>query len=251
MQDSIRVIAGQCTVTHEGDSTSESEGQVVVLVKPDNTVLVHDATGYRPAGWLTRAESVQLSLSEQAIDLRARIEETELRVTGEDVTVTEFPATVAGPAVGTCPTCGAQMVRAGGEVVCLGCGDAYALPRDATVTDRTCSDCGLPTISVTRGAALEVCLDRRCDPIDEAVRERFDGEWACPTCGSDLEIDRQRTLGARCPNCEVHYPIPDGVVDGTCACGLPVFETDHGRQCLDPDCTLGDLDADSPPEPRH
>lgn len=237
MQDPIRVIAGQCTVRHEDEETTESEGQVVVLVKPDDTVLVHDATGYRPAGWLTRAESVQCSLSEGDFELWAQRDGADLRVSGTDVEVSEFPATVAGPRVGTCPDCGAGLVRAGGEVTCLGCGAAYALPRDATVTDATCSACGLPTISVTRGADLEVCLDRQCDPIDDAVRDRFDGEWTCQTCGTDLQVTRNRTLEAYCPSCEAHLPIPNGTVAGTCACGLPWFETDHGGRCLDPECT--------------
>ncbi|MFB6085743.1 MAG: DUF91 domain-containing protein [Halodesulfurarchaeum sp.] len=237
MQDAIRMIAGRCTVRHEADEQSESEGDVVVLVKPDNTVLVHDASGYRPAGWLTRADSVQLSLSERSFELHANSGGETLQVTGEDPTVAELPATTAGPVVGTCPDCAATMVRAAGEVSCLGCGATYPLPRNAAVTDSTCETCDLPTISLTRGTDLEVCLDRECDPIDAVVRATFEGEWHCPTCGSTLEIARARTLGARCPTCETHFPIPDGRVAGTCDCGLPWFETDHGGRCLDPACS--------------
>mgnify|MGYP000314763648 CR=1 FL=1 len=236
MAETIRVIAGRCTVRHEADQQSETEGDVVVLVKPDNTVLVHDADGYRPAGWLTRADSVQLSLSEGEFDLRAKSDGERLRVTGDDPAVAEFPATAAGQTVGTCPDCGEPLVRAGGAVTCLGCGDSYMLPRDATVTEDSCDDCGLPTLSVTRGTELSVCLDRECEPIDEAVSAAFHGEWTCPTCGTDLMIERERTLGAGCPNCDTHYPIPSGTVDGTCECGLPRFETDHGGRCLDPEC---------------
>jgi DNA topoisomerase-1 len=237
MEDAIRVIAGRCTVWHEADEQSESEGEVVVLVKPDNTVLVHDVSGYRPAEWLTRADSVQLSLSAGSFELRARADGETLEVTGEDPALSEFPATAAGPSVGTCPECGGSMVRAAGEVSCLGCGATYPLPRNATVTDSTCETCGLPTISLTRGTDLEVCLDRECEPIDAAVRTAFAGEWTCRTCGTDLDIDRARTLGAQCPACETHYPIPDGTVAGTCECGLPWFETDHGGRCLDPECS--------------
>lgn len=240
MQDAIRVIAGRCTIRHEADEQTESEGEVVVLVKPDNTVLVHDVSGYRPAGWLTRADSVQVSLSEGRFDLRAYSGEEVLQVTGEDPSVAEFPATTAGPSVGTCPACGETMVSAAGEVTCLGCGAAYTLPRNATVTDTTCEACGLPTISVTRGTDLTVCLDRECGSLDAAVREEFGGEWNCPTCGTGLEIARARTLGAQCPTCETHYPIPDGTVVGTCSCGLPWFETDHGGRCLDPGCSTAD-----------
>ncbi len=238
MEDTIRVIAGRCTVRHEADETTESEGDVVVLLKPDNTVLVHDTSGYRPAGWLTRADSVQLSLSEDAVDLRASSDDETLRVTGQDPTVTEYPASPAGTAVGTCPTCEEPLVRSGGEVTCLGCGDSYTLPRDATVTDDACETCGLPTIDVTRGTDLTVCLDRNCGSIDQAVRDAFAGEWTCRTCGTPLEIGRSRTLGAQCPTCETHFTIPDGTVDGRCACGFPWFETEHGGRCLDPDCSI-------------
>jgi DNA topoisomerase-1 len=239
MQDAIRVIAGRCTVRHEADERTESEGNVVVLLKPDNTVLVHDADGYRPAGWLTRADSVQLSLSEDTFDLRATTDGERLRVTGDDPTVTEYPASPAGAAVGTCPTCDEPLVRSGGEVACLGCGEAYPLPRDATVTNGTCERCGLPTIAVTRGTDLEVCLDRECGSIDAAVRAAFEDEWTCRTCGQPLEIGRSRTLGAQCPTCDTHFPIPHGTVEGVCECGFPWFETDHGGRCLDADCSVG------------
>lgn len=236
MADAIRVIAGRCTVRHEADRTTESVGDVVVLVKPDDTVLVHDAAGYRPAGWLTRADGVQVSISDGEFQLRAWSGDETLEVAGEDPSIAEFPATAAGSTVGTCPDCGDALVRSGGTVTCLGCGAAYPLPRDATVTEDTCEDCGLPTIAVERGTDLEVCLDRDCEPIDAAVAAAFDGEWTCPTCGSGLEIERDRTLGAACPECGTHYPIPSGTVAGTCSCGLPFFETDHGGRCLDPDC---------------
>ena len=239
MQDAIRVIAGRCTVRHEADEHTETEGDVVAVVKPDNTVLVHDASGYRPAGWLTRADSVQLSMSDTEFDLRARTGEERLLVSGSDPAVAEFPVTTAGPAVGTCPACNGSMVRSAGEVTCLDCEATYALPRDATVTDSTCKRCGLPTISVTRGTDMEICLDRDCEPLDAAVRSEFDGEWSCPTCGTDLTIERTRTLGAQCPDCETHFPIPNGTVDGTCECGLPWFDTGHGGRCLDPECPAG------------
>jgi DNA topoisomerase-1 len=237
MQDAIRVFAGQCTVTHQADETTEQEGEVVVLVKPDNTVLVHDASGYRPAGWLTRADSVRLSRQEDSVDLRASKDGEHLRVLGETSSFAEFPVTAAGPPVGTCPTCDGTMVRAGGDVSCLDCGDSYRLPRDADVTENTCDTCGLPTISVTRGATFEVCLDRECESIDEAVTDRFDDEWDCPTCGTPLSIERERTLLATCPTCDDRYSIPSGEIAGTCECGLPWFETERGGRCLDPDCT--------------
>ena len=236
MQDAIRAFAGRSTVTHDAEETTEQEGEVVVLVKPDNTVLVHDASGYRPAGWLTRADSVRLSRQDGHLQLEARKDDESLSVTATDTDAAVYPVSPVGRPVGTCAACSGTMVRAAGEVSCLDCGDSYRLPRDARVTDEACAECGLPTISVTRGAEFEVCLDRDCESIDEAVIERFDGEWTCPTCGRPLEVDRERTLLARCPNCEDRYSIPNGVVAGTCECGRPRFETDRGDRCLDPDC---------------
>ncbi|MCH7660197.1 MAG: DUF91 domain-containing protein, partial [Euryarchaeota archaeon] len=51
----LHVLAGDCLVYT--DETTH-RGEVVVLLKPDNTVLVHDTDGYQPVAWLTRADSV-------------------------------------------------------------------------------------------------------------------------------------------------------------------------------------------------
>lgn len=56
--DSIRVFAGDCTVSFEGSRDRTQRGRVVVVAKPDRTVLVHDAGGYQPVAWLTRADSL-------------------------------------------------------------------------------------------------------------------------------------------------------------------------------------------------
>ncbi|MFT4957579.1 MAG: DNA topoisomerase-1, partial [Halobacteriales archaeon] len=57
--DTTRVFAGDCTVIHDRDDRSEYRGRVVVVVvKADNTVLVHDAEGYQPVAWITRADVV-------------------------------------------------------------------------------------------------------------------------------------------------------------------------------------------------
>lgn len=36
MQDAIRVLAGECTITFDGNETREERGEVVTIVKPDN-----------------------------------------------------------------------------------------------------------------------------------------------------------------------------------------------------------------------
>jgi DNA topoisomerase-1 len=123
-------------------------------------------------------------------------------------------------------------------VVAPDSGARYPLPGDATVLDRTC-DCGLPTLRVERGVAVEACVDRDCDPIDAAVREALDRAFDCPACGNDLRVLRRGGLILGCdayPDCETGFSLPRGVVDGECDCGLPAFRTDDGRRCLDATC---------------
>jgi DNA topoisomerase-1 len=110
---------------------------------------------------------------------------------------------------------------------------------------------------VERGAVFEVCVDRSCESLDDAVRERFDGAWSCPDCGSSLRILRRSgPLLAGCdayPACETAFSVPAGVVVDTCDCGLPVFETATGRRCLDGTCDRyaarhdgdGEIDGDA------
>ena len=233
MQQSIRLYAGRCTVT-ENDTTQH--GDVVAVVKPDNTVLVHDADGYQPAAWLTRADAVQVERDDGGFRLRARKGGDTLSLSAASVGHAEFSASPSGPREGTCPTCNAALVRERGAVTCVGCGDSFPLPRDARLTDDTCEECGLPTISVERGDHFEVCLDRTCESLDDVVQERFDGRWACPTCDEQLDIERNRGLRGSCPACGRSHVIPSGIVSEPCECGLPTFETTDGPRCLDPSC---------------
>ncbi|MFB6069517.1 MAG: DUF91 domain-containing protein [Halanaeroarchaeum sp.] len=233
MTRTTRVFAGRCTVT-ENDTTQQ--GAVIAVVKPDNTVLVHDQTGYQPAAWLTRADSVQVERDDGGFRLRARKAGDTLSITAPTVSHAEFATSPAGTRVGTCPRCEAALVRHRGAVTCVACDASYPLPRDATVTDDTCEDCGLPTLSVERGEHFEVCLDRECESVDEVVRERFAGAWSCPDCETPLSVERHRGLRANCPDCERSHVIPSGLTDGTCACGLPAFVTPNGARCLDPEC---------------
>ena len=311
--DAIRVLSGDCTVIADGDRRAEYRGHVTVVIKPDNTVLVHDATGYQPVAWLTRADAVSCSRGRRrarSTDARrawgpppdaddgdraaglaggaeaaeradgARAEERTDGIdagvesgTSTDATVTAtdgaafavdaqdgdarlrvrahaedgyaaYPATRAGRPVGSCPDCSGTLVTAGRAVTCIRCGTDHGLPDGATVREQRCS-CGLPRIRVERGAPLDVCLDRTCEPLLAAVRERFDREWTCPRCGSDLRVLRRGGLIAGCesyPDCEVSYSIPTGTVVGDCECGLPVFETARSRRCLDSTCSEGEGD---------
>ncbi|MFW5896443.1 MAG: DUF91 domain-containing protein, partial [archaeon] len=119
MHDGIHVIAGECTTTFDGSRVREHEqrGQVLVVVKPDNTVLVHDADGYQPVAWLTRAETVTIDgthLEATDGDQRLAVE------VHEEVASGRYPASAAGEPVGDCPDCGATLVRVADAVVCTG-----------------------------------------------------------------------------------------------------------------------------------
>jgi len=238
MADAIRAFAGDCTV--ETDDRTH-RGRVLVLVKPDRTVLVHDADGYQPVAWLTRADSVAVE-SDDGFGLTARLDDRTLRVTADRIRRSVYPVTEAGVPVGTSPETGRPLIRTGGAVVDLDAGTRYPLVAGATVLDARCS-CGLPKMRVERGTAFEVCIDRACDPLDDVVRERFDRVWTCPDCGDDLRIIRRRgRLLAGCdayPDCETAFTVPAGVAVDDCPCGLPIFETATGQRCLDGTCDRG------------
>jgi DNA topoisomerase-1 len=242
MADTTHVFAGDCTATFEGRDRSVHRGRAVVLVKPDRTVLVHDADGYQPVSWLTRADAVTVERDDDgSVGVVARAGDRTLRVRCRDpVADGAYPVTAAGEPVGVHPETGGTLVRAGGAVSDLASDARYPLVAGATVLDRTCDDCGLPLMCVERGAIFEVCIDRDCEPLDDAVRDRFDGAWDCPDCGSPLRVIRRRgRLLVGCdayPDCETAFTLPSGVVVDDCGCGLPVFETATGRRCLDGTC---------------
>ncbi|MEF8819717.1 MAG: topoisomerase DNA-binding C4 zinc finger domain-containing protein [Haloferacaceae archaeon] len=244
--DSIRVLAGDCTVRFDdGADERVQRGHVVCLLKPDRTTLVHDRTGYQPVAWLTRPDALTVADDEDGFVVTARTDERRLRVEAHAVAGrATLPASDAGVPVGTAPPdhpeASGPLVRADGAVLAPDSGARYPLVAGATVLDRTCDDCGLPLMRAERGAAFEVCVDRSCEPLDDAVRERFDRAWTCPDCGNELRIVRRRgRLLAGCdgyPDCETAFSVPAGVVVDDCDCGLPVFETATGERCLDGTC---------------
>lgn len=240
MHDGTRVMAGECTTVFEGSREREQRGDVLVVVKPDNTVLVHDAEGYQPVAWLTRAESVAVEDG----TVTASDGDQFLRVVAhEEHGSARFPASQAGVPVGDCRDCPGTLVRTRSDVTCTECDDSYGLPTDATVTGGHCDDCGLPTMRIERGAAIECCLDRDCESLDERVQNAFDREWDCKHCDGDLRVIRRGGLLAGCenyPDCDTGYGLPSGLVIGDCPCGLAVFETSSGQRCLDTTC--GEVD---------
>ena len=246
MTESIHVYAGECTTTYRTDADPQCQrGRVVVVHKPDGTVLVHDAAGYQPLAWLTRANAVHRERGpDGGFGLVAVKDGERLRVESHgEADHADHDATAAGVRVGYCPDCTGCLVRARGAVTCLDCAAEYGLPRDAAVLDATC-DCGLPRMAVERGARFELCVDRDCEGLDAAVRDRFDREWSCPDCDGDLRVLRQRSLFLGCenyPDCETSVGLPDREVVGTCECGLPLVapESEDAAADADPRCLDG------------
>jgi DNA topoisomerase-1 len=229
-------IAGDCNVYFDGRRETRQRGHVLVVVKPDDTVLVHDADGYQPVAWLTRP--ADLSLTHDPLWLVATDGEETLRIEAAgEVAVTEHDVSEAGTPVGNC-RCGGQLIRSGGDVLCLDCAGRHSLPSGATTLDSTC-DCGLPLFRVERGTEFELCLDYECGSLLDAVSERFDRAWDCPNCDGDLRVLRRGGLIAGCenyPDCDTGFSIPDGTISEPCDCGLPRFETASGKRCLDSGC---------------
>lgn len=238
-ESAFRVIVGDCHVQVTGATEREQRGQVLILIKPDDTVLVHDVDGYRPVAWLTRAETVSIDDAEGIVtavdgDQWLRIDIYQL------VIDRQFPGSKAGQPVGICPECRAPLVHAGRSVHCVGCGDRYGIPADAALLESHC-ECGLPRMRVTRGERFELCIDRECEPLQAAVAERFDGVWGCPApgCDGDLRIIHRGGLMVACdayPDCEEQFSMPAGPLDNTCGCGLPRFRIEDESRCLDTSC---------------
>ena len=235
MPETAHVIAGRCTTVFEGSREQEQHGDMLVLVKPDQTVLVHDADGYQPVAWLTRPETV--TVTGERVTARDGTQSLDVTV-HEAYERAQYPTSDAGVPVGDCPDCDSHLVRSRGDVCCPGCSTRYSIPTDATVLDETC-ECGLPRMHVERGASFIVCVDAGCESLDERVRQAFDREWTCPSCDGDLRVLRRGGLLLGCehyPDCETGFSFPAGVLAGECACGLPLFETATGQRCLDTSC---------------
>jgi len=237
MEDAARLLAGDCTVTYRGTDTITHRGAVLALVKPDDTVLVHDADGYQPAAWLTRADAVRVTRGDTGFTLYAAKDDATLRVESHTTAGDRYyPISPAGPTVGDCPDCAAVLVRTGGTIVCTGCHNRSDIPRDATVAEDPCPRCGRPTMTVERGATFTVCIDADCDPLSRAVAAQFDDAWPCPECSTGMTIDHGRRLRARCPDCTTTVPVPRGTITGECPCGSPLFATIDTTRCFDPGC---------------
>lgn len=242
MHDGISVIAGVCTITFDGPHVREhtQHGKCVIVLKPDNSVLVHDAEGCQPIAWLSRADRVKIEGSHIVATDGEKYLEIQPH---EEFGRASYPASRAGTPVGDCPQCGDQLVRTERTVRCDSCQTDHHIPSDGTVLGEEC-ECGLPRVRVERGRTFEVCIDQDCESLDEQVMDAFDSEWSCPVCGGEMRILQRDGLLARCenhPECRSKFSIPVGTVIDECECGLPVFDTITGRQCLDDRCHFAEV----------
>lgn len=238
---SIRTIAGDCLVRFDGQRERTVRGRVLIIIKPDDTILVHDVEGYQPVAWLTRPDTLTVEADGDGVGITARAGDQILRVTCErDCIRRSFRASTAGVPVGECPACDGTLVRSGGDVICPDCTARYGLPAGATVLSETCPDCGLPTMRVERGETFEICIDYACESLADVVSQSLDRSIDCPDCGQALRVrspDGRIFLGCDgYPDCETTFSFPAGRIVGECPCGLPVFETATGRRCLDGTC---------------
>lgn len=167
MTDRMRVYAGECTTEYEGTVDRTARGHAVALIKPDDTVLVHDRDGYAPVAWLTHPASLDIDHGDgpriTAVDgdqrLTVRFHETQ----GSAV----YPVSVAGVPIGSTAGDAGEFVRSRDTVVDLTTGRRYPLPPHSTVIDARCNACGLPSIRVERTENdRSRCLDPTCEHAD-------------------------------------------------------------------------------------
>lgn len=238
-----RLVVGDCRIETTAKDDGVHRGQVVVLIKPDGTVLVHDVDGYQPVAWLTRAETVSADPESQSITAVDGDEWLRVEI-DQSVVDRTLPGSPAGRPIETCPSCNGSLVSTRGGVHCIACQERYGLPSEASLLDETCS-CGLPRMTVQRGETFELCIDRTCEPLDSRIADRFDGVWSCPEghCDGTLRILRRNGLLLGCdryPDCEIAFRFPAGLLEGHCGCGLPRFSRDGESRCLDVTCESGE-----------
>ena len=173
-------------------------------------------------------------------------------------------ADAADAYVGTCPSCGKNLVfrsnrRNGSRFIgCDGypdCTLTYTLPDGKVeVLEETCPVCGLPRVKITpwRSSAKTACINPDC--LSNQQPKVVLG--LCPVCG-DRGIDsplhalyNPKTMKrfVRCQNfeeCKTSYPLPQtGSIRPTefaCEhCGAPIIERENKRgtwqSCVNPQC---------------
>lgn len=230
--ETATLYAGDATVVEDAADRREHRGRVVVLAKPDGTVLVHDATGYQPVAWLTRADTVTVT-HDDAFRVTAHDERTDdwLRVTGHpDGTRADgreigglsgqYPVTAAGEPIGRCPACEGALVDTGGAVTCVHCSEHHAYPDDATIRRPTP---GSTTLAASDAMAADGSDTMAVEASDAMATDASEGASAPTSATTTAATD-------------------DAAIDGspaTCDCGLPRMRVERGAVidcCVDREC---------------
>lgn len=73
----IYLIAGECNVRYDGKTFVEQEGEKLLIIKPEGTVLVHGRRGIRPENYQLRGSRVQLDTRGEVLHVLARNPRTE------------------------------------------------------------------------------------------------------------------------------------------------------------------------------
>jgi len=224
----LGVFAGDRTTVFEGaDRAARQRGHAVVLVKPDDTVLVRDAAGYRPVAWLTRSGALTVerpgdspttvpdadggehgestaAASPAAVRPVARDDDRRLRVAvSSPADGARYPVGEAGVPVAD------GYGRRRGAVIALDGGERYPLPTGASALD-TCYDCRAPRIRAERGVVAEIRVDRSCEPPTRSSARPWTASSTVRTArapsgcsgagGSCSALTRSRTARRRSPS---------------------------------------------------
>jgi replicative superfamily II helicase len=86
MPGSYLVIAGEAGVEYAGRARDSYEGGVVVLIKPDSSVVVHTDRGVKPRNYMGRAHVIQIK-DENGVRIRAESNGEVLSISFRDVEV--------------------------------------------------------------------------------------------------------------------------------------------------------------------
>lgn len=75
------VVSGPATVEFNGRTVKKSEGDAVLLLKPDNSIVIHGLHGVKPLGYLARADEIRSRGSNGTFTVEAAAGNDRLTVT--------------------------------------------------------------------------------------------------------------------------------------------------------------------------
>ncbi|OPY25233.1 MAG: hypothetical protein A4E28_03276 [Methanocella sp. PtaU1.Bin125] len=79
------VVSGPATVEFNGRTVKKSEGEAVLLLKPDNSIVIHGLHGVKPLGYLARADEIRSRGSNRTFTVEAAAGNDRLTVTFQKI----------------------------------------------------------------------------------------------------------------------------------------------------------------------